>query len=275
MLTNNTPTLKRIITFLTLIVLTISSVKSQHFTHDIGFHTGTATIQTDFGVRDNFLSSYGNSAVSLSFTHTLHFFNKDPRWNADHKLWSYFAVRSELNIITNGNFQHHGQFVQGNNDLAVQLRAMTGTTNITSIGIQAEYYMKCLKDFIYPWTDIKWNPYVLLGVQYSMFSNTLNSTLGDWEQDISVLPTKWRTPGALDVGKGTTFAGTFGGGIRYKLNKKMDLNAQLNWQFFLSDSVDGLKANVIENKDNEWLINFQVGVIYHLNYDRPLSIFNF
>ena len=68
------------------------------------------------------------------------------------------------------------------------------------------------------------------------------------------------------VGTEQAFAGTFGGGIRYKLNKKMDLNAQLNWQFFLSDSVDGLKANVIENKDNEWLINFQVGVIYHLNY---------
>lgn len=246
---------------------------AQFFTHDVGFHAGTATIQTDYGVRNNYLSSYGNSAISLSFTHTLHFFNKDPRWNADHKIWSYLALRSELNIITNGNFQHHGRFVNESTDLGRQLRAMTGTTNITNVGFQLEYYMRCLKDFIYPWSDIRWNPYVLAGLQYTMFSNTLNSTLGDWEQDITVLPNKWRTPGALDVGKGTTFAATFGAGIRYKFNPKIDFNLQFNWQFFFSDAVDGLQANVIENKNNEWLLNLQFGVIYHLNFDRPLSIF--
>jgi hypothetical protein len=250
------------------------TANSQHFTHDIGLHAGTATIQTDYGVRENFLSSYGNSAISLSLTHTLHFFNKDPRWNADHKLWSYLALRSEINIITNANFQHHGQFIIGNTDLARQLRAMTGTTNITSIGFQLEYYMKCLKDFIYPWSDIKWNPYILAGLQYSSFSNTLNSELGDWEQDITVLPTKWTVPGAIKIGKGKTFAATFGAGVRYKLTSKLDLNGQLNWQFFFSDTVDGLRARVVENKNNEWLINLQVGVIYHLNFDKPLSVVN-
>lgn len=247
---------------------------AQFFTHDIGFHAGTATMQTDYGVRNNFLSSYGNSAISLSFTHTLHFFNKDPRWNADHKVWSYLALRSEVNIITNANFQHHGQFVAENTELGRQLRAMTGTASVTNVGFQFEYYMRCLKDFIYPWSDIKWNPYILAGAQFTMFSNTLNSTLGDWEQDITVLPTKWRTPGALDVGKGTTFAATFGGGIRYKFNPKIDFNLQFNWQFFFSDAVDGLQASVIENKNNEWLLNLQFGIIYHLNFDRPLSIFN-
>lgn len=251
--------------------LITTTANSQHFTHDIGFHAGTATIQADYGVRDNFLSSYGNSAISLSFTHTLHFFNRDPKWNADHKLWSYLAVRSELNIVTNANFQHYGPFVQGTSDLAAQLRAMTGTTSIVSLGFQLEYYIKCLKDFTYPWSDIKWNPYILAGLQYSSFNNTLNSTSGDWEQDITVLPNKWRTPGALDVGKGSTFAATFGGGVRYKLTPKIDLNGQFNWQFFFSDAVDGLQANVLENKNNEWLINLQVGVIYHLNFDRPLS----
>lgn len=254
--------------------MTLQTAKSQHFTHDIGFHAGTATIQADFGVRDNFLSSYGNSAVSISLTHTLHFFNKDPRWNSDHKLWSYLAFRSEFNIITNANFQHYGPFVQGGTEVD-KFRAMTGTTNITNIGFQLEYYMRCLKDFIYPWSDIKWNPYVLAGLQYTMYNNTLNSTLGDWEQDISVLPRKWTVPGALDVGKGTTFAVTFGGGVRYKFSTKIDFNAQFNWQFFLSDAVDGLQADVIENKNNEWLLNFQLGIIYHLNFDRPLSLFKF
>lgn len=249
------------------------SGNAQHFTHDIGFHAGTSTMQTDYGVRNNFLSSYGNSAVSISFTHTLHFFNKDPRWNADHKIWSYLALRSEINIITDKALQHYGTFTEGNTDLARLLRGMTGITNVTSIGFQLEYYMRCLKDFIYPWSHLKWNPYILGGLQYSMFNNDLTSTLGDWRQDISVLPTKWRAPGALDIGKGTTFAATFGAGIRYKFLPKIDFNLQFNWQFFFSDSVDGLTASVIENKNNEWLLNLQFGIIYHLNFDKPLSLF--
>ena len=262
------------LTSLVLVILFQQATMSQHFTHDIGFHAGTATIQTDYGVRNDFLSSYGNSAISVSFTHTLHFFNRNPRWNADHKIWSYLALRSELNIITNANFQHHGTFVNQNTDLAVLLRGMTGTTNITNFGFQLEYYMRCLKDFIYPWSDIKWNPYILAGAQFTMFNNTLNSTLGDWRQDISVLPTKWRAPGALDVGAGTTYAATFGFGTRYKFNPKIDFNLQFNWQFFLSDAVDGLQANVSENRNNEWLLNLQFGIIYHLNFDKPLSILN-
>jgi len=267
--------LRKLLIFIALVVLSVYAVKSQHFTHDIGFHAGTATIQADYGVRNNFLSSYGNSAISLSFTHTLHFFNKDPRWNADHKLWSYLAIRSELNIITNANFQHYGPFVQGNGPQVGLFRGMTGTTNITNLGFQFEYYLKCLRDFIYPFSDFKWNPYMLLGVQYTWYSNTLESTLGDWRQDVNVLPDKWTVPGALDVGSGTTYAVTFGGGVRYKFNRKIDLNAQFNWQFFLSDAIDGLQADVIENRNNEWLLNFQLGIIYHLNFDRPLTLFKF
>lgn len=265
--------MRKILTLLIFVVFLSTTVKSQHFTHDFGIHAGTATIQTDYGVRDNYLSSYGNSGLSFSLTHTLHFFNRNRQWNADHKLWSYLAVRSELNIINKSEIRHHGRFVDSNTDLGTQLRAMTGSINMVNLGVQFEYYMRCLKEFIYPYSEIKWNPYVLVGVQYSMFTNELNSTLGDWRQNINVLPRKWIVPGALDVGKGSSFAATFGGGIRRKLTKKMDLNFQLNWQYFFSDSVDGLKANVIENKNNEWLINAQVGVIFHLNYYRKLSLF--
>lgn len=154
------------------------SVNAQHFTHDIGFHAGTSTMQTDYGIRNDFLSSYGNSAISLSFTHTLHFFNKDPRWNSDHKLWSYLALRSELNIITNKQFQHFGTFAEQDTDLGRQLRAMTGATSVVSVGFQLEYYLRCLKEFIYPWSDLKWNPYVLAGLQYSMFNNSMESSFG-------------------------------------------------------------------------------------------------
>jgi len=150
---------------------------------------------------------------------------------------------------------------------------MTGSLSIVSLGIQIEYYLKCLKEFLYPWANIKLNPYVLLGMRYNIYENRLRSSLGDWQHDVSILPEKWQSPKALDIGKGTSFSAVFGGGLRHHLTKKIYLNAQLSWQYFFSDAIDGLQARVNENIDNEWSINFQVGVIYNLNYHRPLSIF--
>lgn len=260
--------------FLTSFLLVISlQLSAQHFTHDFGIHSGTATVQTDYGQRDNFLSSYGNSSISFSFTHTLHFFNRNRQWNANHKLWSYVALRSEINFIPNSTFRHFGRFAEQNTPTGEQLRAMTGKASITNVGFQVEYYFKCLRDFIHPLSNIKFNPYILAGAQFTAYNNELNSSLGDWTQNPNVLPEKWRPASATEIGPGTTYAVTFGGGVRYNLTRKIDLNAQFNWQFFLSDSVDGLKASVDENLNNEWLLNLQLGVIFHLNFDRPLLLF--
>ncbi len=253
-------------------IFVTKSALSQHLTHDIGFHAGTATIISDYGERDNLLSKYGGSAVSISFTHTLHFFNKDLRWNAKHWLRDRLAFRSELNFVTNANFEHHGYSARQNTGEGRRLRAMTGKTRVVSIGFQLEYYIRSLKEFIYPWSDQKWNPYVLAGLQYSIFHNNVESSLGNWREDISVLPGKWTRPQALNVGSGSALAGTFGGGIRHKLTPKIDFNLQFNWQYFFSDAVDGLTAPVKENKYNEWIINLQMGILFHLNFNSPLSL---
>ena len=68
------------------------------------------------------------------------------------------------------------------------------------------------------------------------------------------------------MGNGGAFSLILGAGTRYKLSEKFDIAANFNWQYFFSDAVDGLQANVIENKNNEWLIHVQVGIIYHLNF---------
>ncbi len=248
------------------------SSNAQHLTHDIGFHAGIQAIQTDYGTRGDFLSMFGNTGTNFSLTHTLHFFQTNRQWNTDHKIWDYVALRTELNFINTTNLKHFGTFVGLNTDLGRELRAMTGTTTIFNIGVQLEYYFFCLRDFSYPTSDMKFDPYVLLGVQYTSFDNTLTSALGDYLTDPSVLPNKWGRPGGTDVGPGNTHAVTFGAGVRYNLSKKIDLNFQYNWQFFFSNSVDGLTAEDIDDRNNEWLINFQVGVIYRLNILEPLRL---
>lgn len=262
--------------FIAPIILSLgicTSLSAQHLTHDIGFHLGTSSIRADYGVRNDFFSNFGNTGTSISISHSVHFFKNDLSWNYDHPIWSHLAIKSELGTVTKTNLKHYGSFVESNTLLGRQLEAMTGSTSIFYIGFQMEYYIKCLRDFMYPWTDIKWNPYILAGIRYNSFKNDLNSSLGEWREDISVLPTKWQTPGTLFIGKGTAFSAVFGSGLRYRLTSKFDLNTQFSWNFFFSDAIDGLQANVVENQNNEWSLNFQIGVIYHLNFSRKLSLF--
>ncbi|WP_347172630.1 THC0290_0291 family protein [Polaribacter uvawellassae] len=242
------------------------SANAQHLTHDVGFFVGTATVQTDYGQRGDFLSSYGNSSLSISFIHYLHFFNTNTRWNAENDITNHLMVKTEFNIMAKEDFQHHGIYAQGNSISAIQLRAMKGSISMLNFGVQAEYYFKDLREFMFPYSEMKWNPYVSLGFKYSTYKNTLTSDLGDWRTDITVLPTKYRVPGNIAVGNGGTFSFILGAGTRYKLSEKFDLAANFNWQYFFSDAVDGLQADVIENKNNEWLIHVQVGIIYHLNF---------
>lgn len=242
------------------------STNAQHLTHDVGVFLGTATIQTDYGQRDNFLSSYGNSALSFSLVHYLHFFNTDTRWNSEDDLANHMMIKTEFNLMSTANFKHHGKYIQGNTTSAIQLRAMKGTSTITNFGVQGEYYLKNLREFMFPYSEMKWNPYVSLGFKYSRYKNTLTSDLGDWRSDITILPLKYRQPGQLAVGSGSSFSLILGAGTRYKLSEKFDLAANFNWQYFFSDAIDGLQTNDISNKKNEWLIHLQVGIIYHLNF---------
>lgn len=86
------------------------------------------------------------------------------------------------------------------------------------------------------------------------------------------MPEKYRDPGHLAVGSGTSFSLILGAGTRYKLSEKFDLAGIFNWQYFFSDAVDGLQADVLENKNNEWLIHLQVGIIYHLNFSGGIFL---
>lgn len=247
----------------------------QHLTHDVGIHVGTNTIQTDYGERGDFLSQYGNVGTSISLTHTMHFFNTKRRWITDRSFLSRIAIRSELNVVTGNKLKHFGQWVERDSYVAEQLRAMDGEISFTSVGVQLEYYINKLGDFLNNSYDIKWNPYILAGVQYAFYNNKLESQMGDWTVNRSVLPEKYRADGAVDVGNGTSLASTFGFGTRYNLFDGLNLNLQFNWQYFFTDALDGLLPDVEENQNNEWLVNMQLGVIYNLNYDRPLRLFNF
>ena len=235
-------------------------------------------MQTDYGVRGDFNSSFGNGSTSFSLAHYLHFFNKSLRWNANDELLNKIALKTEINFISKNTFKQHGPESLDQDIGGAQLRAMTGTISMLNIGVSLEYYLEDLSQFFHPYSDKGFNPFVTIGIRYALYNNTIESTYGvgynsATDGDVppaNVLASKYYQSGALKTGSGGALGFVLGIGTRYKLTEKIDLAGQFNWQVFLSDAVDGLQVKEPANKNNEWLLNFQVGVIYHLNFSEPL-----
>lgn len=269
---------KSLLSFAFIYLANIGLIKAQHFTHDIGVFGGFSVVQTDFGERGNFQSSFGNGSTSFSIAHYLHFFNKSLRWNANDELLNKIAIKSEVNFISKNVFEHHGDEAEDNDLGGEKLRAMTGTISMLNIGVSFEYYLNDLSQFIHPYSDGTFNPYLTFGIRYTLYNNTIQSTFGSgYNSDTDgnnptagVLIDKYYQSNALKTGSGGALGFTLGFGTRYKLTEKIDLAGQFNWQVFLSDAVDGLQVKEAANKNNEWLLNFQVGIIYHLNFGDPL-----
>ena len=255
--------MRRPLIILFLLLIAIPS-KAQHLNHDVGLFVGIAVPQTDYHQAKDPLSKFSNTGKSISLTHYLQFYNKSTRWNADGFFTNHIMLKSELNFVSKPKLRNSGKYTEGNGNLAQILRAMKGSFSVISLGIQAEYYFKDLKEYMHPYSYMKWNPYVTFGFQYAMYNNTLTSDLGDWTNDPMILPSIFNNPNDLAIGSGGIATVVFGGGVRYKLSKSIDLAGNFICQHFLSDAVDGLQSSSPKNKNNDYFAHAQIGIIYHL-----------
>jgi len=259
-------TLLKIILFYLLFVGL--SVKAQtRFTHEVGLILGTGSMQTDYGARNEFQSTFGNFGVAIGGVHYLSFFksNWEHPYFADH-----FKIRTELSFMSN-KFKHHGKWVDPSRTSygADKLRAMRGGNRMFNIGSQLEFYFKSFYQQemqLFDDYNNNFNPYLSIGFQFNFFKPYVTSDLGDWHQDITLLPDKWQLPGGVFEARGTTYSFTLGGGTRYRINEDWEAVGDLRFQHFFSNKVDGLNAPVEENKNREWLVFFNVGLVYHLPY---------
>lgn len=264
------------------LIFTSTLLFSQNTSHEIGVLTGTASIQTDYGVRGDFLSETANNSTSLTVAHYMQF-SSNNTWNKRKSILDHIIVKSELNYLKSADLEHFikpsGSVVINKNEgenkslTATQILSnMKGNISLINVGLQLEYYLKDITEFFdgSGSSRSRINPFVNFGFNYSIFNNTITSKLGDWHTDITLLPEKYRTPGAVQEGSGGAFAFNTGVGARYKLTKKLDMVAQFKWEVFASDAIDGLQAKVSENKSNETLTNLQFGLIYHLNFSKRM-----
>jgi len=237
------------------------------FSHEIGVITGPVAFQSDYGERGDFSTNSGNTGLGIGLVHYLNFSYKAECncYTPETYFNDHFKLRSELSY-NKTNLQHYGEWVaDGKTSLgARQLRAMSGSTAVTNLGMQLEFFPYSIRDFTS--TIGSWAPFISLGGQFSFYKPTAESSLGPGlGQLTSVTPRKYI--GAFDLNDGTTWSVVTSLGTRYKLTELSDLMVDLRFQYYFSNWVDGLSPNPTfypENKANDWNVWLNFGYIYYL-----------
>lgn len=256
-----------ILTLLLLLGLTHRTAAQFGFSHEIGGIFGPVAFQSDYGERNDFSTNAGNTGFGIGLIHYLNFSYRAECncYTPETYFNDHFKLRSELSY-NKTNLQHFGQWVDERKSslTAQQLRAMRGSTAVTNIGMQLEFYPFSIRDFTA--TPGAWAPFLGLGAQFSFFKPTAYSTLGDGLGELTtVTPIKYMD--AFDTRGGTTWSIVSSVGTRYKLNEMSDLMLELRWQYYFSNWVDGLSPDprvFTENRANDWTLMLNFGYIYYL-----------
>ena len=235
------------------------------FSHEVGVIAGPVAFQSDYGERRNYDTNFGNTGYGIGLIHYLNF-----SYKADCNCYTpetyfndHFKLRSELSY-NKTNLRHYGEYVEGDKkkDFNRQLRAMRGSTAVTNIGMQLEYFPLSIRDFTSTVGSLA--PFISLGGQFSFYDPEAYSTLGRLDTPATT-PVKYF--GATQNSSGTVWSVVGSVGTRYKLAPLSDLMVDFRLQYYFSNWVDGLNPNPSrypENKANDWLVWFNVGYIYYI-----------
>ncbi len=248
--------------------LLVTKVSAQFgFSHEVGVIVGPVAFQSDYGERHDFSTNAGNTGYGIGLIHYLNFSYKAECncYTPETYFNDHFKLRSEISY-NKTDLEHFGEWVKPERTslTANQLRAMKGSTAVTNIGMQLEYFPFSIRDFTA--RPGSWGPFISLGGQYCFYKATSYSELGPGLGSLpTVTPVKYLN--AFDTKGGTTWSIVSSIGTRYKLNDLSDLMIDLRWQYYFSNWVDGLNPNpeiYLENRANDWNVWLNVGYIYYL-----------
>ncbi|MET0759042.1 MAG: glutamate dehydrogenase [Flavobacterium sp.] len=235
------------------------------FSHEIGAIAGPVAFQSDYGERYDFSTNSGNTGYGVGIIHYLNFSYKAECncYTPETYFNDHFKLRSELSY-NKTELQHFGRWVApGKTSLtAQQLRGMRGSTAVTNIGMQLEFFPWSIRDFTARVGSL--GPFISLGGQFSFYDPEAYSTLGPLDTPLTT-PIKYY--GATTNAGGTVWSVVSSVGTRYKLAPLSDLMVDMRLQYYFSNWVDGLNPDPAvyeENRANDWNVWFNVGYIYYL-----------
>lgn len=235
------------------------------FSHEIGVITGPVAFQSDYGQRNNFSTDAGNTGFGIGIIHYLNFcYNSEYNYYTRQTFFNdHFKLRSELSY-NQTNLKHFGEWVRSSRNSLVtqQLRGMRGSTSVTNLGMQLEFFPLSIQDFSFE--EVSLAPFISFGGQYSFYNPKASSILGALDTPITT-PIKYY--GATTNKSGTVWSLVGSLGTRYKLSPLSDIMLDFRMQYYFSNWVDGLSPDPTiykENKANDWLIWLNFGYIYYL-----------
>ncbi|HEX9980602.1 MAG TPA: glutamate dehydrogenase [Flavobacterium sp.] len=236
------------------------------FSHEVGVIIGPTALQSDYGERHDLKTNSGNTGFGIGIIHYLNFSYRAECncYTPETYFNDHFKLRSELSY-NKTELQHFGEWVDTKkaSQFATQLRGMRGSSSVTDIGMQLEYFPFSIRDFSSTIGALA--PFVSLGAHFSFYDPEAYSTLGPLNTP-DTTPIKYFD--ATTNEGGTTWSVVSSIGTRYKLTELSDLMIDLRLQYYFSDWVDGLKPDPAvykENKANDWNVWFNVGYIYYIN----------
>ncbi|WP_159018897.1 THC0290_0291 family protein [Algibacter sp. L3A6] len=264
--------LKRLACFICLFATYQTAFSQLGFSHEIGVIAGPVQFRADYGQRDNSSTNFENSGFGIGIVHYLNFaYRADCNcYTTESYFNDHFKLRNEISY-NKSNLEHVGRWVDANknSDDANRLRGHEGVAENFDIGTQIEFYPLSIRDF--QSFSPRVAPFVSLGIHYTAFTPSVTTTyanpdptaIGD-VTDASNFYSLW-DPGSVDATPGSTFSTVMSVGMRYKLDRVSDLMIDFRGQFYFSDWVDGLNHQLDYNKNNDWLMWFNVGYIYYLD----------
>ncbi|WP_008639690.1 THC0290_0291 family protein [Bizionia argentinensis] len=241
------------------------------FSHEIGAIAGPVQFRSDFGVRNDGGTNFGNSGFGVGIVHYINFaYRADCNcYSTDTYFNDHFKIRSEISF-NKTKLEHHGPWAEGNKEDAKKLRAHTGEANNFDIGVQLEYFPLSIRDF--QGFAYRLAPFVSLGAHYTAynpkaFTSYVDPVSGMADNNILNANNFWSSwePGSIDPSSGSAFSLVTSVGVRYKLTELSDLMLDLRLQTYFSDWVDGLNHQLESNKNNDYLIWLNFGYIYYLD----------
>ena len=261
-----------IITLFILFVFSNNTNAQFGFSHEVGVIFGPVAFQSDYGERHDLNTNSGNTGIGIGIIHYLNFSYKAECncYTPETYFNDHFKLRSELSY-NKTELKHFGEWVDPSKTSlgADQLRAMRGSTAVTNIGMQLEYFPLSIRDFTSRIGSL--GPFISLGGQFSYYNAKAYSTMGPLGTPLTTFP-KYLTPTdgrpyGFSTEGGSVWSVVSSVGTRYKLTPLRDLMVDLRFQYYFSNWVDGLNPNPAiykENKANDWLVWFNVGYIYYL-----------
>ncbi len=220
---------------------------------------GYLNMQGDFGQRDDFSSTFGNSGAMIGGKIYFNLLDSD-------RILCYACKHVKFDLSFNlgySTLSFDKAYEKINSPYYDKVKALNGQFYYGSLAANVEYHVADFSNFRFYDDGLiyRLDPYFGLGFGVVFYDVNIESDLGNFETNPTILPSAF--VGGIYDEPGIVPAINFEVGVRYLLNDELQLTFNNKWVYFISDKVDGLEPNpdLVKNKYNDWLFSPSVGLV--------------